>query len=74
MKTKLNLTIDEKLIPRSKAYARKHGKTVSELVEELLREVTDKSNTLFSKKWRGRFKAVDKKDQRFEKLKERYQL
>ena len=74
MKTKLNLTIDEELVPRTKAYARKHNKSVSKLVEELLREVTEKTNATFSKKWRGRFKLADKDGPRFEKLKERYQL
>lgn len=74
MKTKLNLTIEKELVPRTKAFARKHGKSVSELVEELLREVTDKSSSTFSKKWRGRFKLAQKDGPRFKKLKERYQL
>ena len=42
MKTKLNLTINSKLVPNSKEYARKKGKSVSQLVEELLEKELDK--------------------------------
>jgi hypothetical protein len=74
MKTKLNLTIDEDLVPKTKAYARKNGMSVSELVEEYLREVTKKPDRSFSQKWRGKFKIDEKKSPRFERLKDRYQL
>ncbi len=74
MKTKLNLTIDEKLVPLSKAFAKKHGKSVSELVETLLREVVVDDVPPFSEKWRGKFSVAEKPDPRYAALKERYQL
>ncbi len=74
MKTKLNLTIDEELVPRVKQYARQRGKSVSELVEEWLRETAGQSEALFSKKWRGAFRLDDKEESRYKRLKERYQL
>jgi len=74
MKTKLNLTIDEELVPLSKAFAKKHGKSVSELVETLLREVVAANEPTFSEKWRGKFSVVEKPDPRYAALKQRYQL
>jgi hypothetical protein len=72
MKTKLNLTIDKDLIPKCKSYAKARGKSVSQLVEELLREKTEKGEPTFSTKWRGQFKSVKKSGVRYEKLKKRY--
>lgn len=72
MKTKLNLTIDENLVPKSKRYAKTKGLSVSQLVENMLREVTQKQENSFSQKWRGKFKAVEKEEMRYKKLKERY--
>ena len=72
MKTRLNLTIDENLIPRTKKYAKSHGISVSQLVEDLLRETTKKEEPGFSSKWRGRFKPVKKNEPRYEIFKDRY--
>ncbi len=72
MKTKLNLTIDEELVPLSKEYARSRGISVSQLVEELLREATENDGPTFSEKWRGRFKPARKEGPRYEKLKDRF--
>lgn len=74
MKRKLNLTIDKALIPLSKRYARKQGKSVSELVESLLRELVFQDAPTFSEKWKGRFRANAKEGPRYDKLKDRYQL
>ncbi len=69
MKAKLNITIDEDLVPRSKAYAKKRGKSVSQLIESLLREVIKEDEPSFSEKWRGRFKVQVKETTKYEKLK-----
>lgn len=74
MKRKLNLTIDKALIPLSKRYARKHGKSVSELVESLLRDLVLQDTPTFSEKWKGRFSTNAKDGPRYDKLKDRYQL
>lgn len=57
MKAKLNLTIEKELIPIGKEFARKHGMSVSQLVEKPLRQITEKEKPTFSEKWRGRFQA-----------------
>ncbi len=74
MKAKINLTIDEGIVPLAKRYARKMGKSVSELVESLLREEIEKEQTSFSEKWQGRFTTAAKDDTRYQKLSKRYQL
>ncbi len=74
MKTKLNLTIDKDLVPKSKAYARLKGKSVSQLVEDLLRMATSNKDESFVKRWRGKFIISDNTDPRYQILKRRYQL
>jgi antitoxin component of RelBE/YafQ-DinJ toxin-antitoxin module len=74
MKTKLTLSIDKKLIPESKKFARRYGKSVSQLVEELLNEKINKNNIGFSKKWLGKFEVAEKEDLRYKKLQDRYSL
>lgn len=72
MKSKINLTIDEELVPQSKNYAKKQGLSVSQLVEDLLRKTVQNDKPSFSSRWRGKFTIADKDDGRFNKLKERY--
>jgi hypothetical protein len=72
MKAKLNLTIDKELVPKSKAYARLHGKSVSQLVEDLLRKIIRNEKDLFTVRWRGKFTISENDDPRFQKLKQRY--
>ena len=74
MKTKLNLTIDKDLVPKSKAYARLRGKSVSQFVEDLLRKAISTEETSFADRWRGKFKISEKTDPRYKSLKRRYQL
>lgn len=74
MKTKLNLTIDKDLIPRSKDFAKKKGKSVSQLIEDLLIEALEKEEISFTSKWAGELKASDSKDERTIYLKKRYKL
>jgi len=65
MKTKLTLRIDEKLINRAKMYARKSGKSVSQLVSDffaLLGPGEEKKSldiTLKVKSLRGAFRGAD---------------
>ena len=74
MKTKLNLTIDKDLVPKSKAYARMKGKSISQFVEDLLRKAISDKDESFIKRWRGKFTISDKTDTRYQVLKRRYQL
>ncbi len=72
MKTKLNLTIDSELVPRSKIFAKRRGKSVSELVEELLKKVISDENKSFTSKWIGRLTISQNEDVRTKYLKDRY--
>ena len=72
MKTKLTLTIDKELVPRFKKYARKKGISVSKLVENSLRELTIDDTTVFTKKWKGKFKTEKREESRYKKLEKRY--
>ena len=72
MKEKLNLTIDSDLIPKSKEFARANGLSLSQLVEELLRQATIEHSTTFASKWRGKFRAEKKDEPRYSVLEKRY--
>lgn len=43
MKARLNITIEEDVLTKAKVYAEKKGSSVSQLVEDYLRAVTEKS-------------------------------
>lgn len=46
MTTKLTLTIEEKVITSAKKYAQKKGKSLSNLVENYLKSISDKETDL----------------------------
>ena len=72
MKTKLTLTIDEELVPRAKALARKKGLSLSQLVENSLREMDGEEGLSFSERWRGKLVAAERDEARYRALAEKY--
>ena len=68
MKTELTVTIDEELIPEAKRHARASGVSLSQLIESALRMLTSNRSPSFSERWRGRFKAAERKDERYDAL------
>jgi hypothetical protein len=72
MKNKLTLTIDAQLILRAKRYARARGVSLSSVVEEALRELASDESPSFVDRWRGRFEAASKKDDRFRAMAEKH--
>ncbi len=74
MKTKLTVTIDEKLLPRAKEYARGRGVSLSEVIEATLRELSAGSGTdsSFANRWRGRFRPARKNERRYQLLAKKY--
>jgi len=46
MNAKLTLTIDESVIKRAKIYAQHQGKSLSSIIENLLKSVTQKEETV----------------------------
>lgn len=60
MTVKLNLTIDEKIVAKSKKYAAKKKTTVSKMVQELLKKQIEQeekkpAKKSFVEKWAGTF-------------------
>lgn len=72
MKTKLTITVDSELLPRAKHYARSRGVSLSSLIEASLREVAEEDTPSFSSRWRGRFEAARRDDNRYEALARKY--
>ena len=72
MKAKLTVTIDEDVIPRAKEYARTRGISLSQLIENSLQELTSGSHTSFAQRWRGKFVAAERDDERYRALAKRY--
>ncbi len=72
VKTKLTVTIDAELIPRAKQYARTRGLSLSQVIENALRDLSAEENVSFSKRWRGKFHADERDDERYEHLARKY--
>lgn len=72
MKKKLTITIDEELIPKAKKFAYSRGESLSSLVERTLREAAVKYEPTFSSRWRGRLRAAEGDDPRYETLARKY--
>lgn len=45
MTTKLTLTVEKTVIERAKSYAKKTGRSLSELIESYLANITEESNS-----------------------------
>ena len=72
MKTKLTVTVDEELVPAAKQFARTQGVSLSQLIEDALREMSMRGSPAFSERWRGKFRPADREDERYRQLKEKY--
>jgi len=72
MKHKVTITLDQNLIPRAKALARRRGMSLSALIERTLGEQADRHDVPFSERWRGRLRAVERTDARTVALRRKY--
>jgi post-segregation antitoxin (ccd killing protein) len=72
MKRKLTITVDERLIPRAKAAARRRGLSLSALIERALTEQAERSTSTFSSRWRGKFRPDQREDERYRALARKY--
>ena len=72
MKQKLTITVDADLLPIAKRYARSQGVSLSSLIEKALRETAGEYDSSFSAKWRGKFRAAERDDPRYEALARKY--
>ncbi|MFQ5789578.1 MAG: DUF6364 family protein [Acidobacteriota bacterium] len=72
MKTKLTVTIDEALLPKAKSYARSRGVSLSQLIEQALRAMSSAEQSCFSRRWRGKLRPANRRDERYRRLAEKY--
>jgi hypothetical protein len=72
VKTKLTVTIDEHLVPKAKRYARSRGLSLSQLIENALREMGAGEAASFSQRWRGKFRPVIREGERYRVLSKKY--
>ena len=72
MKKKLTVTVDAKVLPRAKRYARSRGVSLSSIIERSLRDVVGEDTPSFASRWRGQFKAASREDPRYDELARKY--
>jgi hypothetical protein len=72
MKTKLTITVEQDLVPRAKRYARRQGLSLSAVIENALRDLAGPEDRTFVEKWRGQFELVERDDERYKALMEKY--
>jgi len=73
MKTKLTVTIERDLVPEAKRFARSRGISLSQLIEEALRdEMAPSGEPTFAARWRGRLRPAEREDARYRHLAEKY--
>ena len=72
MKQKLTITVDAELIPIAKRYARSRGVSLSSLIEQSLREAAGSQTLSFASRWRGKFRAAERDDPRYDALAKKY--
>ena len=72
MKKKLSITVDAELLPLAKRYARSRGVSLSSLIEQSLSEMTGENTQSFASRWRGKFRAAERDDARYEALVKKY--
>ena len=72
MKTKLTVTIDEELLPKAKEHARSLGVSLSQLIEQALRDLSEAEAPSFSERWRGKLRTSARRDERYSRLAEKY--
>jgi antitoxin component of RelBE/YafQ-DinJ toxin-antitoxin module len=72
VKRKVTITLDERLIPKAKALARRRGLSLSALIERALQQQAPPSDLPFSARWRGRFRPADRADERYRILARKY--
>ena len=72
MKQKLTITVDAELLPIAKRYARPRGVPLSSLIEQSHREVAGEQAPSFVSRCRGRFRAAERDDPRYDSPAKKY--
>ena len=87
MKTKLTLTLEKEVIQQAKAYAKNHGQSLSKMVENYFKIITEKEKNKYNldenelsprvKKLRGIIsldEEIDYKEVLIEELQKKYEI
>ena len=72
VKTKLTVTIDDEVLPKAKSYARRRGISLSSVIEESLRRLSEPETESFTERWKGKFRPANRDDERYKRLAEKY--
>jgi hypothetical protein len=72
VKAKLTVTIDERLLPKAKQYARSRGLSLSQLIENALREMGANAAGSFASRWRGKFSLAGRDDEGYRALSKKH--
>ena len=73
MKQKLTIAVDAELVTLARRYAKSRDTSLSDIIEQVLREITNEEKPTFTRKWRGKFEAAERmNDQRYEALAAKY--
>ena len=72
MKQKLTITVDPDVLVAAKRHARSRGVSLSALIERGLRDEAVVGEPSFASRWRGRFRAANRDDPRYEALARKY--
>ena len=60
------------LLPKAKRYAQRHGKSLSAVIEQALRDLAEDEGPSFAERWRGAFALADRDDERYRALARKY--
>ncbi|MYD94307.1 MAG: hypothetical protein F4Y02_11590 [Chloroflexi bacterium] len=72
MKRKLTITVDNALVEEAKRFARSRGLSLSSLIETSLRDTLADDTPTVAEQWRGKFRAAERDDPRYEALARKY--
>ncbi|MCY3546835.1 MAG: DUF6364 family protein [Gemmatimonadetes bacterium] len=72
MKQKLMITLDPEVVVAAKRYARSLGLSLSTLIERALRAAAVVEGPSFASRWRGRLRAANRADSRYDALVRKY--
>ena len=72
MKRKLTITLDGALVHKAERLARWRGLSLASLIETSLRETLADDAPTVADRWRGKFRAAERDDPRYEALARKY--
>ena len=72
MKRKLTITVDNALVVEAKRFACSRGLSLSSLIETSLRDTLADDTPTVAERWRGKFRAAERDDPRYEALARKY--